>query len=278
MGLSSRQRQGLEEVCKTMRRDILHMIYKAGSGHPGGSLSCVEIVAALYFYEMDIDPANPDCAGRDRFILSKGHACPTVYSALGRRGFFDVGWFDSLRKLGSPLQGHPQKSRVPGLDCSAGSLGQGLSVANGLCIAAKKQANPRRTYCLLGDGELQEGQVWEAVMTAAHYKLDNLCALVDYNAVQLDGNVRDIMNVEPLKEKFLAFNWNVIEIDGHDICAVIDALEAARSARGLPTVILAKCIKGKGVSFMENEAAWHGAAPNEQQYKAALAELDGEGV
>ena len=273
MSLSPEQRTALEATCKTMRKDILHMIHKAKSGHPGGSLSCVEIVAALYFYEMHIDPKNPAYADRDRFILSKGHACPTVYSALGRRGYFDMEVFGSLRKLGCSLQGHPHACRVPGFDCSAGSLGQGLSVANGLALAAKKTEKGYRTYCLMGDGELQEGQVWEAVMSGAHYNLDNLCAFVDYNGIQLDGMVRDIMNVEPIAEKFLAFNWNVIETDGHDISAVIDALDQARACHGKPSVIIAKCIKGKGVSFMENKPAWHGAAPNDEQYAQAIAEL-----
>ncbi len=266
-------RNDLRPICRQLRQDILEMICAAGSGHPGGSLSCVEILAVLYYEVMHIDPAQPDDPERDRFLLSKGHAAPALYSTLARRGYFDPKLLPTLRQLGSPLQGHPHQERLPGLDCSSGSLGQGLSIANGLALAAKRQGKPYRSYCLLGDGEVQEGQVWEAAMTAAHYKLDNVCAIVDDNGVQLDGPTAQIMNVEPLGDKFAAFGWQVLPVDGHNVEDLALAFQEAAETKGRPTVLLAQCVKGKGVSFMENQCAWHGKAPSREELAAALAQL-----
>ncbi|MCF0122936.1 MAG: transketolase [Ruminiclostridium sp.] len=260
-------------LCSRMRRDILEMIHAAGSGHPGGSLSCVEILATLYFDVMRVNPANPSDPNRDRFLLSKGHAAPALYCALAHRGYFDRNLLATLRAFGSPLQGHPHMSSLPGLDCSSGSLGQGLSIANGLAMAAKKQGKNYRTYCLLGDGELQEGQIWEAAMTAAHFGLDNVCVIVDNNGVQLDGNTADIMGVEPVGDKFRAFGWHVVGADGHDVNALQLAFRLAGTTRGRPTAIIAETVKGKGVSFMENQCAWHGKAPDKEELAAALAEI-----
>lgn len=266
-------RNDLRPICRQLRQDILEMICAAGSGHPGGSLSCVEILAVLYYEVMHIDPAQPDDPERDRFLLSKGHAAPALYSTLARRGYFDPKLLTTLRQLGSPLQGHPHQERLPGLDCSSGSLGQGLSIANGLALAAKRQGKPYRSYCLLGDGEVQEGQVWEAAMTAAHYKLDNVCAIVDDNGVQLDGPTAQIMNVEPLGDKFAAFGWQVLPVDGHNVEDLALAFQEAAETKGRPTVLLAQCVKGKGVSFMENQCTWHGKAPSREELAAALAQL-----
>ncbi len=263
----------LAPLCRTIRRDVLEMIHAAGSGHPGGSLSAVELLATLYFDVLSVDPARPDDPDRDRFLLSKGHAAPVLYSVLARRGFFDPALLPTLRQLGSPLQGHPHMERLPGLDCSSGSLGQGLSIANGLAMAARRTGRSYRTYCLMGDGELQEGQVWEAAMTAAHFRLDDVCAIVDDNGVQLDGLTRDIMQVEPIGDKFRAFGWHVIEVDGHDLAALRAAFDEAAATKGRPTVLVAKTVKGKGVSFMEGQPAWHGKAPNDEELAAALAEL-----
>ena len=264
----------LPALCTQVRRDILEMTHAAGSGHPGGSLSAVEILVSLYFDQMKLDPAKPQWADRDRMILSKGHAAPVLYSVLARRGFFDPALLPTLRQMGSPLQGHPHMEKLAGLDCSSGSLGQGLSVANGLALAAKRLGKDYRTYCLMGDGEVQEGQVWEAAMTAAHFGLDNVCAIVDDNGVQLDGLTKDIMNVEPLDEKFRAFGWHVISVDGHDLAALQAAFAEANAAKGRPTALIAHTVKGKGISFMEGQAGWHGKAPNAQELAAALAELD----
>ena len=263
----------LAEICKDVRRDIVTMISKAGSGHPGGSLSSVEIMVTLYYKVMHVDAKNPHDPKRDRFILSKGHIAPALYSVLARKGYFDMAALGTLRQFGSILQGHPHMSSTPGLDCSGGSLGQGLSIASGLAMAAKKQGLDYRTYCLMGDGEIQEGQIWEAAMTAAHFKLDNLCAILDLNGIQLDGPTAEIMNVESAADKFRAFNWNVIEVDGHDLDQLAAAFESAEQHKGAPTVIVAKCVKGKGVSYMENTCAWHGAAPNAEQLAQALAEI-----
>lgn len=263
----------LSPLCRTLRQDILKMIHAAGSGHPGGSLSAVEILATLYFDVMHLDPAHPDDPDRDRFILSKGHAAPALYCALAHKGYFDPAILPTLRQLGSPLQGHPHMESLPGLDCSSGSLGQGLSIANGLAIAARQQGKTYRTYCLMGDGEVQEGQVWEAAMTAAHFGLDNVCAIVDNNGVQLDGTTAEIMGVEPLADKFRSFGWHVIEADGHDLTALRLAFRLAAATKGRPTVIIAQTVKGKGVSFMENLCAWHGKAPNPDELAAALAEI-----
>lgn len=262
-------------MCKTVRTDILTMVHEAGSGHPGGSLSAAEIMTALYFGDvLRVDPGNPEWEDRDRFILSKGHVAPVVYSVLARRGFFPEEELKTLRKFGSRLQGHPHKQSTPGLDCSSGSLGQGLSVANGIAIGFKKQNKGSRVYCLMGDGELQEGQIWEAVMTAAQNKLDNVCAIVDYNHVQLDGTTEDIKDLGDLVEKWHAFGWNVIEVDGHDLEALLKAFAMAAAFKGKPTVLIANTVKGKGVSFMENDCNWHGTAPNEDQLAQALKEVN----
>lgn len=267
----------LEDLCRTVRSDIVTMVHRAGSGHPGGSLSAVELMVGLYFGgQMCVDPQNPEWEGRDRFLLSKGHVAPVVYSVLARKGFFPVEELWTLRRLGSSLQGHPHRGSTPGLDCSSGSLGQGLSIANGLALGFQKQGRTNRVYCLLGDGELQEGQVWEAVMTAAQHKLDNLCAIVDYNHVQLDGAVEEIKTLGDLCAKWHDFGWNVLEVDGHDMNAVLRAYDMARAFRGKPTVLIANTVKGKGVSFMENDCNWHGNAPNAQQLEQALAEINGK--
>jgi len=266
----------LEKICKDMRADILRMTEAAGSGHPGGSLSAVELMAVLFFEVLKHRPQEPQWPDRDRFILSKGHACPVMYTAMARSGYFPVEELLTLRKLGSRLQGHPNMKALPGLESSSGSLGQGLSISNGLAIAAKIDNKDYRVYCLLGDGELQEGQVWEAAMTAAHYKLDNVCAIVDYNNLQIDGKVEDVKGIAPLRDKWLSFNWHVIEIDGHDLLQVAQAYEEAERIKGKPSVILAKTTKGKGVSFMEDVAGWHGKAPNKAELKKALQEIYGQ--
>lgn len=260
-----------------MRRHILRMIAGAGSGHPGGSLSSVELVAALYFAVMRLDPERPGWPDRDRFVLSKGHAAPVLYAALAERGFFPVEELASLRRFGSRLQGHPDMTKTPGVDASTGSLGQGLSIAVGMALAARLDGSSRKVYCLLGDGELQEGQVWEAAMAAAHYGLGNLIACVDYNGVQLDGPLAQIMSIQPLAAKWQAFGWRAQEIDGHDMAAVLAALEEARTTHGPPSVIIARTVKGKGVSFMEGSHKWHGAAPDRAQLAQALAEVGGDG-
>lgn len=263
----------MTNMCKTIRKDILNMIYKAGSGHPGGSLSATELLVGLYFGDFNCDASNSGWEDRDRFILSKGHVNPLLYSVLARKGFFPVETLDTLRKFGSNLQGHPNMHKTAGLDSSSGSLGQGLSIANGIAIAGKIHKKDYRVYCLLGDGELQEGQVWEAVMTSAQHKLDNVCAIVDFNRVQLDGPIDSIKGLDPLPDKWRAFNWNVIEIDGHNITEVINAYKSAACTKGKPTVIIANTIKGKGVSFMEGKSEWHGKAPNKQELESALIEI-----
>ena len=267
----------LKEMSRTVRSDIVTMVHKAGSGHPGGSLSATDLMVGLYFGgTMRVDPANPDWEGRDRFILSKGHVAPVVYSVLARKDFFPVEELWTLRRLGSILQGHPHRESTPGLDCSSGSLGQGLSISNGLAVGFKKQGMDNRVYCLLGDGELQEGQVWEAVMTAAQNKLDNVCAIVDYNRVQLDGDLAEIKDLGDLTAKWHDFGWNVIELDGHDMEQVLRAFEMAKAFKGKPSVLIANTVKGKGVSFMENDCNWHGNAPSAEQLEKALVEINGE--
>ena len=267
----------LQKKAKILRKDIIEMVYGAKSGHPGGSLSIADILAVLYWKEMNIDPKNPKMENRDRLVLSKGHAAPALYAALIEKGFLSEegkNLIPTLRKWNSPLQGHPDMKKLSGVEMSTGSLGQGLSAANGMALSAKIYKNNYRVYAILGDGELQEGQIWEAVMTAAHYKLDNLVAIVDYNNLQIDGKVSDVMNVVPIGEKFEAFDWNAIEIDGHNYEEIINALNTARTVKDKPTVIVANTIKGKGVSFMENNAGFHGAAPNEEEYKKAMEELN----
>lgn len=266
----------LKNIAKVVRKDIVAMLTESASGHPGGSLSAADLLTTLYFNEMNIDPTNPRDVNRDRFVLSKGHAAPVLYSTLARRGFFNVDELKSLRKLGSILQGHPNMNEVPGVDMSTGSLGQGISTAVGMALAGKIDEKSYRVYTLLGDGELQEGQVWEASMCAAHYKLDNLTAFIDNNGLQIDGNIADVMNPGPIGDKFKAFGWNVIEIDGHDIEAIINAIEKAKTTKGMPTVVVMKTVKGKGVSFMENQASWHGTAPSKEQCELALKEIGGE--
>ena len=263
----------LKEKAKEIRRSIVSMITEAKSGHPGGSLSATDILTALYFSEMNVDPANPKMEGRDRFVLSKGHAAPAIYATLAEKGYFSKDELMTLRKFGSRLQGHPDMKKLPGIEISTGSLGQGLSVANGMALNAKIFDENYRTYVVLGDGEIQEGQIWEAAMTAAHYKLDNLCAFLDSNNLQIDGNVTEIKGVEPLDKKWEAFGWNVIKIDGHDFEQILSALDKSKECKGKPTMIIAKTIKGKGVSFMENVCGFHGVAPTVEELEKALAEL-----
>lgn len=265
--------KSLESIAKNIRRSIVSMICEAKSGHPGGSLSIVDILTALYYDEMNIDPAKPKMEGRDRFVLSKGHAAPALYAILAEKGYFPKEELMTLRKFGSHLQGHPDMKKVPGVEISTGSLGQGLSVANGMALNAKIFKEDYRVYVMIGDGELQEGQIWEAAMTAAHYKLDNVCAFVDSNNLQIDGNVDAVMGVEPLDKKWEAFGWNVLSIDGHNFEEIFAALEAAKACKGKPTLILAKTVKGKGVSFMENVCGFHGTAPTAEERDKALAEL-----
>lgn len=267
----------LAAVAVRMRRHIVSMITEAASGHPGGSLSAVEIMTALYFKLMKLDNFRPRWAERDLFVLSKGHASPVLYAALAERGFFPVEELMTFRKVSSRLQGHPDRKLTPGVDMTSGSLGQGLSAANGMALAAKLDKQDQRwVYVLLGDGELQEGQVWEAAMTSAHYSLDNIIAFVDYNGLQIDGNICDVMNVASIKDKFEAFNWHVQEIDGHDYGQIFAAVDIAKASTGKPSVIIARTVKGKGVSFMENQAGWHGSAPSREQAEQALKELEVE--
>ncbi len=263
----------LQEQAKVMRKDILSMIHQAGSGHPGGSLSAADVVTALYFNVMNIDPENPRWEDRDRFVLSKGHAAPVLYAALAEQGYFPKEDLNHLRKMNQHLQGHPDMKGTPGVDMSTGSLGQGISAAVGMALAGKLDQKDYTVFAILGDGEIQEGQVWEAVMSAAHYKLDNLVAILDYNGVQLVGNTSEIMNVSPASDKFMAFGWHVIEIDGHDMEAIVGALKKAKEYTGKPVMIVAKTVKGKGVSFMEGKAAWHGKATCAEEYDKACVEL-----
>ena len=251
-------------------------VHEAASGHPGGSLSCLDMLTALYFHEMNIDPAKPKDPARDRFVLSKGHCSPALYATLAQRGYFPVEELKLFRSIKAHLSGHPDMVNVPGVDMSTGSLGQGLSAAVGMAIAAKLQGKCYRTYAICGDGEIEEGQIWEAAMAAAKWKLDNLCAFVDMNGLQIDGRTADVMPSEPLDAKFAAFNWNVLKIDGHDMQAILDALAAAREEKGRPTVILAATVKGKGVSFMEGQTGWHGKAPNDEQFAQARSELEAQ--
>ncbi len=263
----------LEAKAKEIRKTVLRMLAEAGSGHTGGSLSIVEIIMSLYFYKMRHKPSHPQWDLRDRMILSKGHGCPAVYAVLAEVGYFPREELMTLRKLGSRLQGHPQLG-LPGIESSTGSLGQGLSIANGMALAARMDKKDIRIYCVMGDGELNEGQVWEAAMSAAHFKLDNICGIVDFNKLQIDGRCCDVMGLEPLAEKWRAFGWNVIECDGHSFKKLMDALDEAEAVKGKPSVILAHTIKGKGVSFIENQVRWHGIAPKKDELERALKELD----
>lgn len=263
----------LKPLARDMRVDIIRMIEAAGNGHPGGSLSIIDILTVLYWKFLKHDPKKPDWAERDRFILSKGHACPALYAVMAKRGYFPHDELLTLRKLGSPLQGHPDRMRLPGIEFSTGSLGQGLSVGVGMAIAAKMDKKNWKTYVVLGDGEMQEGQCWEAFMSAPKWKLDNLVMILDHNNGQIDGPVDQVMNIEPLADKLRAFNWEVQCIDGHDLAAIEKALAAAQKAGGKPHAIIAKTIKGKGVSFMENNIAWHGNAPKKEDADKAVKEI-----
>ena len=263
-------------ACK-VRMGIIEGTHNAKSGHPGGSLSAADILTYLYFAEMNVDPQNPAKPDRDRFVLSKGHIAPALYATLAHKGFFPVEELKTLRKIGSRLQGHPDMKKIPGVDMSSGSLGQGISAACGMAKAAKLTGADYRVYAVLGDGEIQEGQVWEAAMFASHYNLDNLCILVDNNGLQIDGSIEDVMSPYPIDEKFKAFGFHVINIDGHDFDQIAAAFKEAKETKGMPTAIIAKTIKGKGVSFMEDQAGWHGKAPNDEEYKIAMEDLEKAG-
>lgn len=263
----------LGEIAKEIRREIIKMLAEAGSGHPGGSLSAVEIITYLYFAEMRVDTENPKWPERDRFVLSKGHAAPALYAVLAKKGFFPKEELKQIRKINYPLQGHPDMHKVPGVDMSTGSLGQGISTAVGMALAGKLDRKTYRVFVLLGDGECQEGQVWEAAMAAAHYRLDNLIAFLDYNGLQIDGPVAEVMSPEPLEDKFRAFGWQVRRIDGHSWEQISEAVAEAKKVVGQPVIIIADTIKGKGVSFMENQLDWHGNAPSQEEAARALAEL-----
>ncbi len=266
----------LQEHARHIRQNIIRMVYSAQSGHPGGSLSSADILSYLFFEEMDINETNVNTTDRDRFVLSKGHASPLLYGTLCEKGFITQEDILTFRKINSKIQGHPNMNLTPGVDMSTGSLGQGLSAGVGMAIANKLDQNDHRIYVLVGDGESEEGQIWEAAMSAAHYKLDNLCAILDFNGLQIDGKITDVMNPTPLDKKFEAFGWHVIQIDGHDYNQIEAAFQEARKTKGQPTLILAHTLKGKGVSFMEGQAGWHGKAPNEEQYHIAMKDLGGE--
>lgn len=265
----------LEKIANEVRCGIIEAVHSAKSGHPGGSLSIADILTVLYFNQMHVDDKNPKANSRDRLVLSKGHCAPALYSVLAQRGFFQKEELKNLRSINGYLQGHPDMNKIPGVDMTTGSLGQGLSVANGMALASKMDSEGVRVYCICGDGEIQEGQIWEAAMTASHYKLDNLCLIIDNNNLQIDGEVSKVMSIYPIDEKFKSFGFEVINIDGHNIEEIISALGQAKHTKGKPTVIIANTIKGKGVSFMENEAKWHGKAPNDEEYAQAINELKG---
>lgn len=274
--MGNRNYAELENTARKIRIDLLRAIHEASSGHPGGSLSATDIITALYFDVMNIDPKDPHMKGRDRFVLSKGHAVPALYAALGERGFFNVADMMTLRQTGSAFQGHPNLNKVPGIDMSTGSLGQGFSAATGMATAGKIDGDKGRVYALLGDGELQEGIIWEAALSAAQRRLDNLTAIVDFNGLQIDGRTDDVKKVTPIDEKFKSFGWNVITADGHSFPELLDAFDKAKETKGMPTVIVAATHKGQGVSFMTDEAGWHGKAPNDEELAKALEELGGE--
>jgi transketolase len=275
--LNSRDIKYLKERAREMRIEILMMLEKSGSGHTGGSLSAADIVTALYFYKMKHRPDDSNWSGRDRFILSKGHAAPVLYAALALAGYFDKSLLNSLRRVGCPLQGHPSSKLLDGVEISTGSLGQGLSIANGIALGLRLDKSPSRVFCLLGDGETQEGQVWEAAMTASHYGLDNLCGFVDLNGLQIDGKCCDVMNIEPVNDKWKAFGWYTIPVDGHDMQAIVDALDEAEKVKGKPCMILAKTVKGKGVSLFEGKVEYHGVTPTKDELEIAIKELSGNG-
>ena len=271
--MNNDKKEFLAEKARQIRVDAVKSIYAAKSGHPGGALSIADILSYLYFEEMNVDPKDPKKADRARLVLSKGHACPALYAALAEKGFFPKDELWSLRKYGSMLQGHPDMKHIPGVDMSTGSLGQGVSAACGMALSGKISGESYRVYAILGDGEIEEGQVWEAAMFARHYKLDNLCAFIDFNDLQVDGTVEEVIDPTPIDEKFKAFGWNVVVIDGHDLAEIEKAVENAKSTKGQPTAIVAKTVKGKGVSYMENSVGWHGKAPNDEEYAVAMKEL-----
>ncbi len=266
----------LREIANGIRKDIIRMVGEAKSGHPGGSLSCTDILTALYFRIMRVDSARPKWENRDRLVMSKGHGAPALYAILAEKGYFPKSELMTLRKVGSILQGHPDMKKTPGVEASTGSLGQGLSIACGMAMAGKMDQKDYRVYAILGDGELAEGQIWEAAIAAAHYHLGNLTAFLDYNGLQIDGAVKDIMSTSPVREKWQAFGWHVLEIDGHDMNQIIEAVRQASEIPDQPVMIIAHTVKGKGVSFMENQVDWHGTAPNPDQVKAAIAELEAD--
>ena len=266
--------EALKRIAVEVRKGIIEAVYSAKSGHPGGSLSCADILTVLYFNQMNIDEKKPDDPNRDRLVLSKGHASPALYSVLAEKGYFDKELLKTFRKIGSNLQGHPDMKKVPGVDMTTGSLGQGLSAAVGIAIASKMDKAGCDIYCIMGDGEIEEGQVWEATMAVSKNKLDNLCVIIDNNNLQIDGEIEKVGGMNNITEKFQSFGFNTINIDGHNIDSIIDACTTAKQTKGKPTVIIAKTVKGKGVSFMENQAGWHGKAPNEEQYNLAMEELN----
>lgn len=264
----------LKLIANDIRKDIISMTYHAESGHPGGSLSAADILTALYFNIMKHDSNNPFWEERDRFVLSKGHGCPALYAVLSRAGYLPTSELKTLRKINSRLQGHPSKADLPILEASTGSLGQGLGIAVGMALASKLDNRNNKIYCMMGDGEQNEGEIWESAMSAAHYHLDNLCAILDNNYLQIDGDTRKVMNTDPLDKKYEAFGWHVIKIDGHNMKQILHAFEKAKHVKNKPTIIIARTVKGKGVSFMENKAEWHGTAPNKEQAEKAISELD----
>ena len=266
--------EALKKIAVEVRKGIIEAVYSAKSGHPGGALSCADILTVLYFNQMNVDEKKPNDPNRDRLVLSKGHACPALYSVLAQKGYFDKELLKTFRKIGSDLQGHPDMKKVPGVDMTTGSLGQGLSAAVGMAIASKMDKAGCKVYCIVGDGEIEEGQVWEALTAASKNKLDNLCVILDNNNLQIDGEIEKVGGMNNLTERFQSFGFNVINVDGHNIDNLIDAFTTAKQTKGKPSVIIAKTIKGKGVSFMENQAGWHGKAPNEEEYNLAMEELN----
>ncbi len=271
--MNNQQLLELKKTACKVRMQIIEGVFNAKSGHPGGSLSSADMITYLYFKEMNVDPQNPRDPKRDRFVLSKGHCAPALYGALALKGYFSIDEIKSLRHIGAMLQGHPDMKHTPGIDMSSGSLGQGISAACGMALAAKYDGSDYRVYTMLGDGECEEGQVWEAAMFASHYKLDNLCVVVDFNGLQIDGHVNDVAGLEPIDKKFESFGFEIIKIDGNDFAQIESAFEKAKTVKGKPTVIIAATVKGKGISYMENQVGWHGKAPNAGEYKTAMEEL-----